>query len=552
MLSNARLGNSVLPSRYMTILLSFIALAVTAFGFYFLRFGFDVNDEAYQTMNAMEPLINPQAILSSTLSGLFGRCFGYSFLSMRALTFLLYVLSIGFSALYYYRVKGNPRVALLLYILLLSASLCTPTKSRLIGWDCYAVFFTTLSMLSIVSVWRGGGWPRIVALGVLAGCATLCRFPDVVLVPVAVLAMFVCGGPAMRGVHRSVLFLAVYSAAVLGLLSLIYGGDPLAWFESLRAGFVSGHHPGRLIGAYIHTGRLDFLDIALLLVFLFVAARFLGEGWKRVAAYVFLFAVLAGVMFLKLDRVFYTVCRLLTAGVVMLSVVYVVVSKKKERWRSLLQALVLLGCCAVPMAGSDGGTFKFMNITALPVLFALLPEMFKSRVGATAVRMVWVILLSIALVMPFFTASHTTFDGGWRDARAAVNHPLLAGNSTTETRASEINEMLAEGRRVVPDSAIIIGHNNRRFFSEFLFGRRNTLWPHSWDDRIFDDPDKISTLLEAVDSGKVGDIVFVKYGANDFYGDFRHNPMREAIEATGLFRAADYKWFVVFSRVSSE
>ena len=106
-------------------------------------------------------------------------------------------------------------------------------------------------------------------------------------------------------------------------------------------------------------------------------------------------------------------------------------------------------------------------------------------------------------------------------------------------------------RSVVPDSPLVIGHNNRRFFSEYLWGSRNELWPHSWDDRIFDDEDKIDLLLEAIRSGAVGDIVFAKYGANDSC-DFERNPMRDAIEATGLYRSEDYRWFVVFRRMPSE
>lgn len=547
MLLYARHAQPASSYRYITILLSVIALGITAFGFYFLRFGFDVNDEAYQTMNAMEPLINPQAILSSTLSNLFGRCFGFSFYSMRVLTFLLTALSIALAAGYYYRIVRKPQSALMLYILLLSASLCTPTKARLIGWDCYAVFFTTLSMIFIVSVWRGGGWKSIICLGVFAGCATLCRFPDVVIVPVAILAMFGCADSVRCAAVRVLVFLAVYCVSVLLILSLIYDGEPLVWIESLQAGFVSGHNVGRLVGAYIHTGRLDVVDIILLSLFLFIAVRYCGSGWRRGAAFAILFIILTGIMFVKLDRVFYTVCRLLTACVVILSAVYVASVRKGGRLRALLRALAILGCCVVPMAGSDGGTSKFMNMTSLPMLLALLTEAEDGRFTRSARLMTWTALLSIAIVMPSFTAGHTTFDGGWRNARSVVNHELFENNTTTFPRAVEINSMLEESARVLPDSALLIGNNNRRFFSEYLFGRRNRLWPHSWSSRVFEDREKIDTLLQAIRSGSVGDIAFVKYGAKE-YANFADNPMRNAIMTTGMYTATDCEWFVIFHR----
>lgn len=535
---------------FATAALGLCALAFVAFGFYFAGFGFDVNDEAYQTMNAMEPRINPQAVLASAISHVFGLAFGFSLYSMRILTFSLTVLSIGMAAAYYFRVRRDAVRSLLLFILVLAASLCTPTKSRLIGWDCYAVFFTTLSMLSAVAVWRCGGWRCVALLGFSAACATLSRFPDVVVVPVALAAMFGCEEGGWRaGVRRAFLFLLVFLASMAVLLAVIYDGDPLAWISSLRENLVSGHNVGRLVGAYIHTGRLDLLDIALLSGFLFIVCRCSGK--RRVVSVAFggLCVVLLAVLFLKIDRMYYTVCRLLTAVVVISAAVYASSGRGDARRRRVLRALVLLGFCVVPMAGSDGGTTKFMNLTSVPVCLLLLSELADGRTAvALTRRLVWCVLAVIGVSMPFFTARHTTFDGGWLDARSEVGHELLLRNTTTSQRAAEINEMLAEGRRVLPDSALILGHNNRRFFSEYLWGSRNRLWPHSWNDRIFEDEEKVALLAEAIREGSVGDIVFVTYGAND-HCDFEDNPMRRAIESTGKYRVETYKWFIVFRRL---
>ena len=540
-------------SRSLAVVLLACCAALVIFGIWFAGFGFDVNDEAYQTMNAMNPRINPQAILSSAISHIFGCCFGSSLYSMRVLTFLLTAAAVGCSTIYFYRSSRDSNRAMLLFILLLASALCTPTKSRLIGWDCYAVLFTTLSMLSIARLWDGGGRWNLVLLGLFGACATLSRFPDIVIVPVAILALFLCDDSGRwGGLRKTAGFLAAYMVAMFLMLCLLYAGDPWQWVVSLRENFVSGHDVGRLVGAYIHSGRLDLLDIAMLLVFVFVVSRIRGNVWLRYGAYAALFAVVTCVLFLKIDRMFYSVCRLTTAVTVIMAGIYAMASNRNERWWSISRAIVIVGCCVVPMAGSDGGTFKFMALTSIPVCMALLSHFVPGKRYAEAgLRTTWTILLSTALAMPFFTAAHTTFDGGWLNARHTVDHPLLQGNTTTEARAAEINEMIEEGRRVVPDSPLVIGHNNRRFFSEYLWGSRNELWPHSWDDRIFDDEDKIDLLLEAIRSGAVGDIVFAKYGANDSC-DFERNPMRDAIEATGLYRSEDYRWFVVFRRMPSE
>ena len=55
-------------SRSLAVVLLACCAALVIFGIWFAGFGFDVNDEAYQTMNAMNPRINPQAILSSAIS----------------------------------------------------------------------------------------------------------------------------------------------------------------------------------------------------------------------------------------------------------------------------------------------------------------------------------------------------------------------------------------------------------------------------------------------------------------------------------------------------
>lgn len=110
-------------SRPLNVALWTVALLVTVFGFWFVRFGFDVNDEAYQTMNAMDPHINPQAILSSAISGLVGRVFGFGFLTMRTLTFLITVIAIGSASFFHYRRTASGNISLFLYVSLLSAAL---------------------------------------------------------------------------------------------------------------------------------------------------------------------------------------------------------------------------------------------------------------------------------------------------------------------------------------------------------------------------------------------------------------------------------------------
>jgi len=536
-------------ARFVTMVLTTLAIGLVVFGFYFVGYGFDVNDEAYQTMNAMNPRINPQAILASTISNLFGRVFGFSLYPMRVLTFFLTILSVGMSSAYYYRVRRNMNQSLLLFILILAAALCTPTKSRLIGWDCYAVFFTTLSLLSIMEIWRGGGKGTVVCLGLFVACATLSRFPDIVLVPVAILAFFGCDKGSKYGLAKnSVLFLLAYLAFMTLLLSFIYEWNPMRWIVSLNENLVSGHDVGRLVRAYIHSGRLDVLDIMLLSLFLFVVCHYISKERMRKVAFCGLFVLLVAVLCLKMDRVYYPVCRLLTSCIVIMSAIYAASAYQECRLKSIIRALVILGCCVVPMAGSDGGTFKFMNLTSIPVCLLMLSDVPSRKYAIQLSKsMVWCVLLSIGTVMPFFTAWHTTFDGGWYNARYEVDHSFLRQNTTTELRAAEINEMIDEGRCVIPDSSFILGHNNRRFFSEYLWGSRNKLWPHSWDDRIFEDQEKIDLLLEAVEDGDIHDIVFVKYGANDTC-DFDKNPMRNALEATNLYSTEDYRWFVVLRR----
>ena len=129
--------------RYSTIGLALLSCMAIIFGIHFVGFGFDINDEAYQTLNAINPTINPQAVLASYLSNIFGRIFGFSLYSMRILTFCINILSICAAACYYYSRYKDLNKALILFILLFCTSLCVPVKSRLIGWDCYAILFTT-------------------------------------------------------------------------------------------------------------------------------------------------------------------------------------------------------------------------------------------------------------------------------------------------------------------------------------------------------------------------------------------------------------------------
>ncbi|MDE5632068.1 MAG: hypothetical protein K2I54_04585 [Muribaculaceae bacterium] len=161
------------------------------------------------------------------------------------------------------------------------------------------------------------------------------------------------------------------------------------------------------------------------------------------------------------------------------------------------------------------------------------------------------ILLSVIAIAPFYTAGHTVFDGGWRNATAPVDHPLLRNNFTTSERAAEINEMLSQGRALVPEGSLIIGSDNRRFFSEYLFGSRNRLWPHSWSDNIFNDAEKVEALKNAIAAEEPECIVMSKYGTMNDSVYWADNAMRNAIVQSGKYKTEEHKWFIIFRKLSA-
>lgn len=535
----------VFRSGNTTVILAIFSLLSVIYGFWFLKFGFDINDEAYQTMNAMNPMINPQAILSSYISSLWGGLFGFSLYSMRILTFSLNLLSIGFAVCFLYEKMHKRNLSLLLFGMLMCISLCVPVKSRLIGWDCYAIFFTTLSLIMMVKIWSKTNVRRLIILGILSGCAILSRFPDVVIVPVAIICIF--SSDCKKKFLASVIYIVSILLSMTVLLCLIYHGAIFQWITDLKSSFVSGHSIGRLMNNYLHTGMFELIDIIIVSILLAVKNKLVKTDNKRILYDIIVLAIFILILSFKINRVYYPVNRLLNSGIILSLVLYIINAKKGDRAKCFFRSLVILGCCVVPMAGSDGGTSKFMNLSVVPIIFSLFPSSDENErydSGRSFSSIFWIILLSCTIIMPFYTAKHTTFDGGWTNARYAVNHVLLKNDTTTEERATEINDMLEEGAAALPDKFLVIGHNNRRFFSEYLFGQRNELWPHSWSDKILEDNEKIDLLLDKIKSGEVHDIVFVKYGANEF-ADFEDNPMRKAIESTGNYEIKDYKWFVV-------
>lgn len=539
----------IIQSRTFNIVLWTAAILATVFGFWFVRFGFDVNDEAYQTMNAMDPHINPQAILSSVISGLVGSTWGFSFLTMRILTFLLTVLAIGSAAIFYFRRTASQNTSLILYISLLAAALCCPVKSRLIGWDCYAVLFSTLSLIFICRLWQSCKIYDSAVLGFLTACATLSRFPDIVIVPFACLSVVLVN--KTTGTKRTLALLAVqlsvFLLTIIVLLSMIYTGGVAEWLEGLKANFVSGHSVSKLMANYIHTGTLDLFDLVLLSLFIFLLSK-VAKRKKYImpVGLSILGLCVLGVLILKIDRVFYPVLRLLTSCIIILLGCYV---GSKKDLKSALQALVVIGCCVAPMAGSDGGTIKFMNIPSIPVVLALLAGMNTGLFTIIARRATYVILFAVMVIAPFYTAGHTVFDGGWKNATSSVEHPLLHNNFTTSERAADINDMLQEGSRLIPAGSLILGSDNRRFFSEYLFGSRNRLWPHSWSDDIFNDSEKVELLKNTIVSETPECIVMAKYGTMNDSAYWAANAMRSAIEDSGKYKAEEHKWFIIFRKI---
>jgi len=270
------------------------------------------------------------------------------------------------------------------------------------------------------------------------------RFGEIIMLTLPALAGFMAGAGIVLALIR-----------VLGHWELFFNN--LEFLFNIAGDEEASHGMSHLLNTYASGFLNAFLMLALFLLaawgFTKIPDKQLLLESKVAKRLLLLFAISASFVLMLLFReVFWSKIRYLLLGLVMLGGVQYAFNKEQSPGLRLLSMTGLLLFLAVPL-GSDSWLGKSMHgmwiLGAILLVNMDLRTLFRPfHIPVTAVRekLVRNVLISVVLVTSLLYAwQNTYFDAGSRIQKSyPVQHRILHGIYTTESRARVMNELISE------------------------------------------------------------------------------------------------------------
>ncbi len=457
--------------KIVSVLLLFLGVTTP---FFLMRYGINFTDEPYQIMNAMEYLQNPSTIFSSYIYNILGNTFGFELLKMRIIMAIISIVTVIIPVLYFYLKRRSVWETMFvggLALLLMSA---IQQKSTLVGWDILSNLCLSFSTVIILTYMEGKkNIALMVLLGVFVAMTTLSRIPNIILVPITLIAIII----NKKYTHKFrdiVIYFASLCTSVLLIIKWIYGdlnAYIIAWNEW---GFTDNHNLLNLLEIYVNDCQSLVCVIGLITlvyVSLYVVSRYNTKTHLKSRKYIV--ALIWFIFFIKLLYK-YEFLNILTNSlynsIYLLMLLYIYYKNRNNIVRAIQnrELLIIFLCSLVSAAGSDTGCFKIANITSI---LYLLP-MFLPISSKIANNTIAIVILSILMYFPCSKARESFSDEGIVQATTMLNLPNLTGIYTTPAN-SEILVDIYEAEKTSSVHDVLFVGFGRQIFEYMLDCRAN-------------------------------------------------------------------------------
>lgn len=141
-------------------------------------FFFIFGDEGYQALCARNPLSSPIAAGTFYIGHVFTQLFGDSLISLRFLSKICYIFTIGISCLYFNSKTDNPLVSSIIFLILGVCS--TISGFYIFNWDTMAYPFEAIGLILLLNYNKKPKYSNIIFCGIACGLMSYVRFPLII------------------------------------------------------------------------------------------------------------------------------------------------------------------------------------------------------------------------------------------------------------------------------------------------------------------------------------------------------------------------------------
>lgn len=489
--SKRKLGAAALISSAAAAVVFAAGLAAP---FFLLHFSIFAGDEPYHILNAIDYTGNAAAPLSSFLSCLWGRTFGFSLVAMRTLAACLSTATVLIGAGYYYAKKRRLRTTIWIAGVCLLLSSCCQVFSYSIGWDVFSNFFIVATLVLLLAHFDPPSGKRlfIVFAGMTAALATASRLPSAtLLIAAAIPFLFDRRKNGRNRLADFVIFSAAFVTSLTVVLVLIFGsiGEFVNQCRVFSASTLSDDHTFNLFNLlypYLVTTLQSFCIFFLPYLLLKASRRFDLPHWvDAVILSVFAMSVILGGY--KPDFDAFNIPIMLTAAFFCLIAITIHQSLASADSGKSLSFTVTLAVFALPSSAlSLVASSKLLVVPLIPILLTRL------KADSDVKRYVIAVGIVLAALITFYKLQYAWYDRGLRFTDASINVRRLEGIHTTQRRAWQYEEVCNVAQRM--GKHLTVGRG--RYLVEYVTGDADIESRHYFSSSLHDE--KYSDLIGGI------------------------------------------------------
>lgn len=462
---------------FSTFLRLFIAIAVILIcllpAYRYAGVGIFFFDEPYQILNCRDYLNSPLAPLTGWLSAVIGNVFGWDWLHFRYLAIGCTAVSILVGCVWMWHKTRAFVPTLLVGAACLVLATAMRTHLIVFGWDNFALLFTTLLMVAMLSTLEKPTWSKIVILSVLSALSLWVRVPDIVAVPIVAVALFFTHGEYRLRLKRVIIYIAATVILSVVILLLLYGSFS-AYISALAANAIDSHSKFTILLTFFIGGiSVAFASLSFFGANDVLAIRFHNK-WQRVVV----IGVMTLILFYALFGRAISVYMFLTGFMMMFAGAVCYYSVKTGRKELALEIGLLFCLSLVPCVGSNTGLNKMIVFPLVPIVMAYLHMIKMPSVGSTAV--------SCACAMFLFLPSHIKHGFGILDgvsvSTEVFTEGIFKGMSTSAEKKAILTAVQTDMAPYMrADTKLMVLRANVDYVYEYMFNSRNEYLRHRFD-----------------------------------------------------------------------
>jgi hypothetical protein len=378
------------------------------------------------------------SVLSSYFGSMIVSCLSDDLLTIRRVAAFLFQLAVALPVFTFCYVK---KIHLTRAISLTSAVSFIHCLffSHTLSYNLFTVVALSLTIAAWLLYCHNTNILYLVLMGVFVALGIGLRFPNIIAVPVVLVAILTGDDYFHNKLWRKLLihgavFVSVFVACG-ALLSAFIFGESLGYIKSIDQAFAMRHSSyscTHLLRCYLEDGVTMFSYISIIGFTYYFPKWFTRNRWIRVIL-LLLFSVLLA-MHLRYNNGNYNWGVSLLMSSLLIVLLFVRIRSESMSAQSLVFAVACLFFSLIPAFGSDTGLLK----VAWPIV---LPVSLLSISVSCSIRWLIVPVAGILLYAPHKMLSFTYEDAGYPRLTSQVNHHKLAGVYTTKERSALIDNL---------------------------------------------------------------------------------------------------------------